>query len=266
MTSKEYKKLIDPYLFNKLSDKERKEFEAEMSQNEDLKAAVDLYKLEHQTMELMVQEDLKNQLASWSKAKKIEQTPTKVIPLRVRYARTIQLAVAASVVLMLGFIGLNWVNDNYNSQAISSTYLSQTISTSKGVRGTITSSLPENMELGLQEMENGNYEQAIQLFDEVQEPDFIELAQQLKGENLLKLEKYQAAEDTFQTLIASSQDPRTVEKAEWFLLMTYYASKSHEAEALLLLDKIANNEEHFYYPKASEMKRDLDGFWGKLAN
>lgn len=65
MTEPNYFDQIENYLTGKLSAQEAKAFEQEVAANENLAMELELQKLEHEGMEMMVEKELKANMASW---------------------------------------------------------------------------------------------------------------------------------------------------------------------------------------------------------
>ncbi len=257
---------IDAYLFGKQKPAERAAFEAEMEQDEQLKADVELLRTEHRAMELMVQKDLASQLKQWSQEAQELEHQAPVIPLQRRFIGRRVLAIAASIVLLVGFLGQMWVFNNYSGKALSDNSFAQTATNPNEVRGPKGTPLPQQLQLGLQALKDGDPSQAIQHFDQVQDATFADLAQIMKGEQLYQQEDYPAAIEVFRNLIDNANTALYKEKAEWLLLLCLHASQTNEVEKLELLEKIAGDEAHYYHSAGKDLKERLGSFWGRVLN
>jgi len=63
---------IDAYLQGELSAEEKAALERQMEKDQELAAAVEMQRLEHDAMEVLVEKDLRQKMASWSEGKKEE--------------------------------------------------------------------------------------------------------------------------------------------------------------------------------------------------
>ena len=108
---------IEAYLDKSLPEKERRDFEQEMTQKPELATQVDLHRFERDAMELLVEEDLRTDMNVWKK--EMLQTyaannPQNIRRLKVRRRRF--LAIAASFLILVTAGTLWWLNPLTNNQ------------------------------------------------------------------------------------------------------------------------------------------------------
>lgn len=253
---------IEKYVSNEMSVTEKAAFEQEVAANTELRQALELYQLSNETVEIGVEDDLREQFRQWSAEEKKEQTnprEAKVVSFRTRF---MAFAAAASVLLIVGFFGWNFARQNYSDEALAAGfYHSPEMSSFRN-----SDAQDADWEAGLKAFENGNYTEASAVFQrEVTESPRYAEAQFLLGDCYLKLENPAAASTAFQTVI-NSNDVRFREKAEWQLALSYLQAGNSDNEFQILLEKIASDSNHSFQRDAMALQSRLSSFWYKIAN
>ncbi|MCB0669387.1 MAG: hypothetical protein KDC80_26365, partial [Saprospiraceae bacterium] len=88
--------LIEQYLNNELSEKDRQELENKISEDETLAAELERRQMAHRMLDFMISENLRQQLTN------LEAEDTKVVRMPARRRSMYALAVAASVIILIG--------------------------------------------------------------------------------------------------------------------------------------------------------------------
>ena len=243
---------IEAYLFDMLDAAGRASFEQEMANDSELRAAVAQQQLEHRAMELAVRDDLRNQMAAWD----LEDTEETTAPLTVSTAPTMQvsfirrnffkIAAAASVLLVIGFFSRSLFEPSGDVNALA--YFNSTTRSSGSL-----DAMPEVLRPGLSALKNGQYDNAIAAFAQVQDPNFLPQATLFMGECYFRQQKYDAALDAFEKVESMQATGDQKESAQWFRLLTYKAAgKDQDMKALK--DVIRENKEHSFWEEAGKVR------------
>lgn len=105
---------IEAYLRRELSERERAAFEAEIQNNPKMAKQLTAQRLEHQLMEVLVEDDLMSKMLLWQQSEVEEEKPeAKTVVLQPRAKRPLQrrssvLALAAAIALLV--VALFWWN------------------------------------------------------------------------------------------------------------------------------------------------------------
>ena len=247
---------IQRYLNGDLTEQEVQAFEEALTQDAELKEEMDLHLLANDAVELIVEDELRadlKQLAQKSSQKTSQSSGAKVVSLR---RRLYVFGAAASVLLLLGFFAINFQSNQYSNDAIASgAYQNELLNRVRGAED--ASLLQEGMTLLTQE----NYEEAVAYFFRVTDPALEAEAKYAAGHAHYNLLDYEKAMSNF-TAVIESKDPRFVEKAEWFYLLSALADdKIQEEQPLQVLDKLINDDSHLYHQEAMAVNKKLKSFW-----
>jgi len=254
---------IEDYLFGDMSEKEKTQFESEIATNNALKKEVNLHKIEHQTMELLVQKDLKANLNEWKKEKlSTTQQEAPVISINRNRRLFTRLAAAASVLLIIGMFAGNLLLPSQNNSAIAGDFFNET-SIADRANKKEASNLPAILIPGVQAMQAKEYQTAANLFGAIKDELHQETAQILQAECYFQLKNYEQTINIC-TPLSNSQDDSIQEKAAWYLVLSYLAQEK-EAKAKELLQPILKNPNHSYHPYAKTLEQELDSFWKKFS-
>ncbi len=249
---------IEDYLFGDLSEAEKKQFEADIATNTDLKKEVNLHKMEHQTMELIAQKDLKAQLNQWKQEKNApaEKKEAKIVSINRTRKLLVRFAAAASVLLLVGvFAGNLLTTDN---ATLADSFFEETAISDRANKGEV-SNLPEVLIPGVQAMQAGDYQKAVDLFAQINDPAHQATAQILQAECYFQLKNYQNT-ITISNQLINSTDDSIQEKAAWYLILSHLALED-TTKAKELLQPILQNKDHSFHPYAKDLARDLSSFW-----
>jgi tetratricopeptide (TPR) repeat protein len=242
---------IDRYLLNSMTDSERQNFEQEMATNEDLAMAVAIQKLEHRSFQLALRDDLKVEMNNWKAARIEAETKAhqqtlsrdgdaKIIPLQ---RRILQWAAAAVILLAVGFVGNRLFFPTPSGVDLAAELYGSPSFTTKGESQT-------TFDQCLSLIENGNYKTALEKLNTVDAPDLIVPKLFAIGHCHYKLKDYAAAATTFDTILSQTNDPLSMQRAEWHGLLMHLALGKKDAAFENRLAKIKADANHLYHSKA----------------
>lgn len=250
---------IDAYLYKKMSEVQIAAFEKEIQQNEALAEALDLARLEQQTLRLIAQEELRSNMADWKAEKLAGLSPeAKVLPL-TSSRRRYWLSAAASILLLIT-VPLWWASSNYNNRALTANVLG--LKTSSTDRSNTQTDNPLLLPLDL--IRAGQLEQALQELNKLIETPYAIKANLLKGEIYTEQENFSAAIDIYTKISNLESDLGSSEQAEWLLANVYLAT-NQETQAKSILDRISINNNHLKQKEALSLVKKLDSFWRKFS-
>lgn len=236
---------IDAYLSDSMSGKELQAFEIEMENDEELAAEVALYRLEHRAIELAVHDELRRKMQGWQGEATV--TPTAATVRRLRWRRP--LAIAASVLLIIGVGTSWWANGNYSDTALaitSNTY--PKISQRGGALDALTQA-----QLALDKQA---YTEALGYIQEEESYN----AQLIRGAALLGLGQLRQGRETYEKVLQSSSKTQR-EMAQWQLVLIAIRDGQSDA-AREALDTIINQEPpHNHRSQAEVLQQKLNSFW-----
>lgn len=256
---------IERYASGQMAAAERQDFEAELAGNAELKQAYELYRLGDEVLEQGIENELRQQLKTWAATDAAAMTATQgggmsqpraqVVPMRTTWARW---AVAASVVLLAGFLFFRWTATGYTDAALfAASYEKPTATAFRSVDGAI-----DPFEAGFKFLENSDFSQAIAFFQTVPANDarYTE-AQYWLGHAALQAKAYDPAIAAFQNVLTRNEIKFT-EKAQWNLVLTYLAAGRTQTPGFqTLLTDIANNPDHSFQPKAKALQQKLNSIF-----
>lgn len=235
--------LIEQYLSNELSDAERKELEAQLETDKDLANELDRRQTAHQMIDFMISESLRNQL------KALEAEDSKVVSLASRTRRLYTLAIAASVIILIGaFFFLIPGGQSLSNQQLAMNYYEAPVFT---MRSSGDETIEANLAAGLQALRDTDYRAAIQNLEQISpENDQYIMARYYLGHAHFLAREYTAAGNYFAEVI-NSNDIRYIEDAQWYALLSCL---SQDQTCQEMLDRILNDQNHLHYRQAQELK------------
>lgn len=256
MISAEQYDQIEAYLFGQMDDTQRQAFEAELQQNGELAAELALHRLEHHSMQLTLENDFRQQMQGWHEEIKQEAPviapETRVVSIRRLSWRN--LAVAASILLVLGFVGQRWVAANYGNTALlgDEDYASFVIRNGKVSSGVSAANGA---------LASKNYQQVFSILDQIDTTNYD--TEILRAGASYGLKDYRA---TARYLQSAAQYAAPLEKQEldWKLAMLYINVNDDE-QAKVVLSKIIDDPNHDYHGDAISTLNKLNSFWRNVA-
>ncbi len=249
---------IEAYVLGTLNEVEKENFEQEISADKELATEVQLHKMEHEAMRILDRDHLKAQFSNWATEKQQqEQSSAKIVKMSSsRRLITRRLSIAASFLVLL-IAGFGLIQNNYSNNALANELMPPTNWTDRG-------SMDGNpIEIAFEAMENKNYEEAIQIFDDLKNTQYAETALLYKAEAYYLSENYQLAESNYQTIVNENKSTANIHKAERGLVATFLKQNKTEA-AITLLTSIAQNETHTYQKEAQIILEKQESWLRKL--
>jgi tetratricopeptide (TPR) repeat protein len=252
----EYQERIEAYLTGQMTDQESKKLEADLQNNPELAEACNLLKLEQQTLKLLHQQSLREQMNSWKEEKaQEEETEAKIVRPNFRRSRFYQLSVAASVALVLGLSFAFWQGSQFSDTALAEEGF---LSTNRSDRSNIPPDSP--LVPILDQLNQGATSDALSNLQAIKESPYRENAFLLEGEIYYQQGEWDLALQSFQTVVTKGQNISNIQKAEWNYAHTLIAADRIE-EARRRLGVISTNEGHAYADRARGQLEKLDSFW-----
>lgn len=255
---------IEAYLNGEMTDAERAAFELQSSEDENLAKALKNHLLARDAMEILVENDLRKELDTLRKNKhknlnNIVESKQKnnVLTLSATYKR--YFAVAASLLLLMGFFGAYWVGGQYSDAAIVAD--NYTAYEAPFVRGGEKLPLQE----GLVAYNKGNFDEAVNYFSNIQPSDeHYSMSQFYLGQAFYRKGMFDESAKTFVSL-SNLGDNQLREKSEWYALLSYLADdKGETTECRAMVSRILANENHAYYQKTKDIMDKLNSCWRKF--
>ncbi len=252
---------IQAYIHGELEAADHQAFEQEIANNPELRQEVDLHRMADDSIELLIEQDLRADLedlasesADSASDDEAESGGARIVNIR-RFTR--RLAVAASVLVVIGFFGAFYQGSNYTDRALARDFYGET----SGLRSTSTTpgdALSEGRTL----LQNEQYSAAAAFFASVDNPQLTTEATYYEGLAHYGDEAYLEAMAAFDEVLATD-DVRFREKAEFnYLLATMAANAADDNDRFEeILNAIANNPDHLAYREVQELQEKRNSFW-----
>ncbi len=242
---------IEGYIYNQLSDQQMISFEAELAENKELLAEINLIRdidlalNENDVMQLRSSiQGIAGQIAS-------EKQTERSFAGRFKARKIVYAAVAASLIILLSISGLlsRQASQGELYQKFYATY--QTT----GINRSASLATDQSLSAALQRFDNKEYENTISLLQQVIGRDPKNMVGHFyAGVSLQETRKYQMAIGQYQTVIAD-KDNLFVEQASWYIGLCYLQTND-DKKAYTQFKKIAENK-GFYQEKAQAILRKM---------
>lgn len=272
MEAKNFDK-IEAYLAGELSAAEAKAFDAQIAADEALSLEIDQHTIAHDAIEVLIEEDLRNQLqqlkaeeatAATAETKVVPLAPTsteKVVSMQPRKRRSLfpRLAAAASVAILLGFFGLQY-NATSNDTLLDTYYTGDDMGVN--IRGGNVTQTP--LADGATAFNAKKYTKATDFYKSV--PSTSERyneAQFYVGHSLYKNAQFAEAAAQYGK-VAAIGDIRYTDKAEWYQVLSLLANDQLDTTFNTVLNKIKTDTNHSYHQKAQELNSSLNSTMRQL--
>ncbi len=228
---------IKAYLDGSLSDSELSDFKSQLASNPELKQEVAAYQTIFKGFQHLEQEDFEREVAKWGADLKEKNVVVGIRKAGVLYRR---IALAASIILLLGFGMSWWGTKNYSNEALADKFYSAPISSQ--TMGDSTDELLKPFyklfEKAHEQFQAGTYEKAIRTFN-----DLIAILESNPGKmDELSFKYYK-------------------ENVEWTSVLAGLRMDQLDEN---LLSQIANNHNHGYTEQAQNLESDLNSILRKM--
>lgn len=235
---------IEQYLNFEMADADRHTFETQMEQDLELAAEVGRREMAHKTLDLMIAENLRSELQA------MEQQDTKVVSLASRSKRRFQLAIAASVLVLIGAFFLFLPSKSSPYQLAMSAYETPAFTLRSGNAAT-----PADLAKGMEALESGDYESAISALEALDANSGFKVPANfyLGHANFLQGD-YTKAQSYFDAA-AAGNDLRYTEDAQWYATLSCLALKNNCSDKL---EDISNDSNHSFIEQAKAIMLQLE--------
>jgi tetratricopeptide (TPR) repeat protein len=243
--------ILQKYLDNELSEKELTRFEQELNASPDLLVDLDLYKEVDEAIADTEVLDFRAQLTDLREETRNSETGRRVF----RFTRPWHYAASAALALLVA-IGLATVLGRpLSNNDLFAKYMKpyELVLTNRSVDNESTQVM---MDRAQDYYVRGEYETAIQFFDEVLEinSDKVE-ADFYKGMSNMEIERHEDASESF-TRVIEHNDNLFIQQAEWYLAGCLLAMDETD-RARRQLAMIASSSNHYYSKDASKILKRM---------
>lgn len=239
---------VDKYLNNELSEQERQALEAQAERDEDLSAELERQQAAHKVLDLVIAKNLKQQLEDLEEESKVVAMPQK------RRFSLYQLAAAASVLLVIGFGALFFLNGSDDPAGLASAYYATPdLNAQRSV--TEDPNTANALTQGLEMLNLKQYQEAIATLSIIDagNEQYVP-AQYALGHAYYLAGQYQAAESSF-AVVSDSGDFRYAEDGEWYALLACLAQGQ---TCNTRLQAIITQPDHTYIKQAREISEKIN--------
>lgn len=246
---------IEAYLGGQLSESEARAFEQNLAQDAGLQEELNAHLLAKDAIDVAIADSLRETLKTWKEEEKGNIGITEGPRIRTLWRRN--LAIAASVLVLIVAGSYWWANSQYSDSAIAGRFYSAAdlASLRKGPGD------QEPLAPGTKLIQQGNYTEAIQFFnDALLANENNNEARCYRGQAYLLQGDLTAAETDLKLVVQNSIHKNLQEKAEWVLALVYL-KEGNASQWQPLVEKMASNPEHNYHPDAVNLQTSLNSGW-----
>lgn len=246
---------IEAYLGGQLSESEARAFEQDLVQDAGLQEELNAHLLARDAIEVAIADSLRETLKTWRGEEKTTKVNTEGPRIRTLWRRN--LAIAASVLVLIVAGSFWWANSRYSDSAIAGRFYSAADLASLRNGPAEEEPLAPGTQLILQ----GDYPGAIQFFNEalMANENNVE-ARCYRGQAHFLQGDLDAAEADLRLVVQNSIHKNLQEKAEWVLALVYL-KQGNDSQWQPLIEKMASNPEHNYHPNAVNLQASLHSGW-----
>lgn len=241
---------VEAYIEGQIPAEERRQFEKELEENEDLKKEYEAYLASLQLLDELAFDALKH------RAKSLENEKTSG-SLSFRRA----WAIAAGILLLLVAGGLGYANLFYSNEALIMAYSPGDNTLRRAHQG--TEDTEHAYYIAFQAWQEGDLNSAISHLLTIPPADpAYPQAQYFLANLYLETDRPDQAIRIFEALLERN-DIRFADSSEWGLVLAYLQKGDMQTLEARLEELIAQSN-HPYHDEALSLKRKLDSFWRKL--
>jgi tetratricopeptide (TPR) repeat protein len=242
------KHLISKYLAGELDALTAARFEEDLSQNVALRRELELYKEIDEALADTEVVELRMQLREMQ----TQLNPQTYGSSKPKYRRATRIAVAASLLVLLGFSTLNLFRFNTTHKVLDNYYQPyEVISTNRSGSSEADLVLRD----ALEKYQAHEYGEAVVLFEKVLEKNPEQMGTQLySGISNFEIAEYQKAGKSF-TKVIEHNDNLYIEQAKWYLGFCYLKTEEND-KAIKQFSEIAKSNS-YYSEKAKSILKKL---------
>ncbi|NND05789.1 MAG: hypothetical protein HKN87_05370 [Saprospiraceae bacterium] len=236
--------LIEQYLNNELSEADRSGLEQDLATDAELAAEFNRRETAHMAMDFMIAENLRAELRT------LEGTQAKTITMAPRRRRLYPLAIAASLIILIGALFMIQGGGSDPAALAASHYTAPDFTFRSG-----GDDIPTEITKGLQELKDQDYVSAINTLSQVDtDSPFEVLATYYIGHAYFAAKDFALAQSQFEKVVEAG-DIRYSEDAEWYALLSCLAQ---EQTCAVPLEQIRSDIQHPYQKQAEEISDKLN--------
>ncbi len=249
---------VAAYLQGSLPTTERKELESLFHTNPEAQQELLDQQLVCELAEFAIAQDLREKFRNTP----VNTAEPKIRTLPVRRWASIAAAVSLLLIAAIGF----YANQNYSANHIASAY-SKEINILSGQRSGTDQQHHPRYSQGEQAYAKEDFALALEYFSTVPANDanYFDAIYNV-GAIAFYTGDYPAAIKAFETYLKGQQNTRTVQSAEWYLLLSLIGNDAPDEAIRAGMNQILNNPGHDYHQKALELDRKMNSFFFRILN
>ena len=247
---------MDALFRGTLSESEEQSLRTEIETNSELKAEFNLRKVEHEAMNLLVEDDLRSNFEIWENEKDVKKPiKTKVISLK---RLIIPISLAASFLLIIGFFIIQ--SNDYSNELLAARYYTPDFSTLRSI-GDEDPDAFVNVENILKNKIVDRYPELEQALKNIPTQNL----NYTKGQFYLGHLYYDQNNNSkaISAFDKALENTELKDDAQWFKALALLKNGITE-EAKTILSEIGNNPNHKHVTRAKGVLNDMDSFWRKF--
>lgn len=236
----DYSELIDKYLAGGMNEKERRDFERELSASPELQKMVNDTKLIRKAVIAVERERILNKIQKVAEEFRDNTNEEVKVPAgKIRKLLIRKWSIAASILIVVSLGIVTLLKDSHTSYLSDYTpftgYQEIPIARSRGDNS------PQKLNDAWELYNSGQYDKSLQIVNNaILSEDFIAQFSFLKGLCLIEEKKYEEAIESLS--LAANSSFRNTEDAKWYLGLTYLEVGNKEDAKKVLLQIIKPNE------------------------
>lgn len=247
-------KMVERYLYGKMSVSEQAEFETLIEQDQTWYQFIERYKMVSEAIEYNLEKELIEEMTEQDMNLRLQQQTVAIRQLPLSVPQLVGMAAA----LMILLVALIWYGQsNYSNNALAEKYYQSPISSLSRLP---TAGFAGNFADGISAFTNENWPEAIDNFAKIPASSSqYQEAQFYLGHAYYNIQDYPSALSVFETLEESDNIHEAA--IEWMIILSKLKAGDRKKIILEQLDSILKNSNHPYFNNASQLKSNLESFW-----
>ncbi len=266
---------IEAFVKGELTAEETAAFRQEITRDKELALQVQVHQLEWEAAHLLREKDLRNKFKHWEKEERAPKAETRITnatkqkPKAERRFSYRQLAIAASILFIIGIGSLFLKSQQYTNEALfTEAYLEPTYTNRLRSRGPTSNNLNNSIQ---SLFDKKDYTELINQLKTIpdNDPDYVQ-AQLLMGHAFFQKGKTEENNDDFltaipyyQNVLAQQANYEIKSEAEWYILLSQLKNNQVDKAFLNKLDSISKDVDHDYKQNAKTLLDNTESNWYK---